>query len=90
MPASVKFGAVEATNVQVVSATEITCDVPPGTGTVDVIVTTDGGDATLAGAFTYAAAAPVVAPAPTLTSIDPATGPEDGGTTVTLTGTNFQ
>lgn len=84
---TVKFGSASATNVVVVSATEITCTVPAGSGAVDVEVTTDGGTDKLSSAFTYEVPPP---PAPTLTSIDPATGPAAGGTTVTLTGTNFQ
>ena len=40
---------------------------------------------TLAGAFTYTTSTPT----PTLTAVSPASGPTTGGTTVTLTGTNF-
>jgi IPT/TIG domain len=52
-------------------------------GPVDVTVTTADGTATSVGAFTY------VEPAPTLTNLNPATGPQAGGTQVTLTGTGF-
>jgi heme/copper-type cytochrome/quinol oxidase subunit 2 len=84
--ATVKFGGTAATNVSVVSATSITATAPAHTaGKVDVVVTnSDGLSATLAQAFTYAP------PAPTVSSVSPATGPTTGGTPVTITGTNFQ
>ena len=53
---AVDFGGTNAaTNVQVVSATEITATSPAGTGTVDVTVTTAGGTSTTSSAdqFTY-------------------------------------
>ena len=40
---AVDFGTTPATNLTVVSDTTITVDSPPGTGTVDVTVTTPGG-----------------------------------------------
>ncbi len=49
----VLFGATAATNVVVVSDTTITVTSPPGTGTVDVKVTTPFGTATFALAFAY-------------------------------------
>src|SRR5205823_4388339 len=81
------FGATAATNVVVVDATTITAD-PPATltpGTVDVHVVTSGGTSanTVADDFTYNAVQPAV------TSVSPNTGPTDGGTVVTITGTNF-
>jgi len=53
---SVKFGSAEATAVNVVSATEITCVAPAGSGTVDVTVVTAGGTSATSSAdhFTYA------------------------------------
>lgn len=84
--ATVKFGDNEATDVVVVSATEITCKTPPGTGSVDVTVTNPDAQAgTKTGAFSYVA--PMNPPA--ITSVSPNNGPETGGTTVTITGTNF-
>ncbi|MBF6296968.1 IPT/TIG domain-containing protein [Nocardia amamiensis] len=78
---AVNFGATPATFFIALSDTSIIALAPPGTGTVPVTVTTAAG--TSAGvSFTYV-------PAPTLTSISPATGPVTGGTTVTLTGTGF-
>jgi len=54
-------------------------------GPVDVTVTTPGGT-TDPLVFTYG---PTALPAPTATDIDPDNGPTAGGTTVTITGTNF-
>jgi len=82
---AVTFGATAASGFTVNSATSITATAPAGAaGTVDVRVTTPGGTtATSAGdQFTYV-------PAPTVTSVSPASGSSIGGTTVTLTGTNF-
>lgn len=84
--ATVKFGGTSATNVSVTSATSIQATAPAhAAGKVDVVVTnTDNQSATLTQAFTY------TPPAPTISSINPATGPTTGGTAVTITGTNFQ
>ena len=70
-----------------VSATQLTARTPAGTaGARDVQVTNpDGQSATRTGGFTYTAPAS----APTLTSVSPTSGPTAGGTTITLTGTNF-
>lgn len=79
----VTFGASAAPGFTINSATQITATTPTGSaGPADVGVTTAGGPATLAGAFTYA-------PAPTITSISPDRGPLGGGTTVVITGTNL-
>lgn len=83
MATTVTIGGTAATDVQVTSATELTAVVPAGTaGAADVTVTTSAGSDTLTDGYTYV-------DAPTGTSIDPANGPEAGGTTVTLTGTGF-
>lgn len=81
---SVNFGSSSATDVVVVSSTMITAMSPPGTGTVNVTVTTPGGTSIVSSAdeFTYV-------PTPTLTAISPNAGPIGGGTVVTITGTNF-
>jgi len=78
---SVTFNGVAATNVLVVNATTITATTPPGTGVATVVVTTPGGTAN--GSYTY------IAVAPTVTAISPASGTTQGGTAVTITGTNF-
>ena len=82
---AVKFGSVAATNVVVVSATQISATSPAETaGTVDVKVTGPGGTSATVTAdhYTYVAA-------PTVTGVSPTAGPLVGGTTVTITGTNL-
>ena len=50
----VSFGGVAATNVTVnAGGTKVTCTVPPGTGSVDVVVTTPGGSSATTPADTY-------------------------------------
>ena len=81
---SVTFGGNAATNVTVVNATTITATTPAGTaGTASVIVTTPGGSNSANSLYTY------VTPAPTVTAVSPTSGSTAGGTSVTLTGTNF-
>lgn len=77
----VAFGANSVTPT-IVSDGQITAVVPAGTaGSVGVTVTTAGG--TNNGlSYTYIAA-------PTVTTVDPASGSTSGGTQVTLTGTNL-
>ena len=83
---SVTMGGVPATGVSVQSATEISATSPAhAAGPVNVVVTNnDSQNATLANAFTYLGAAP------TVTSVTPPSGPAIGGTTVTISGTNFR
>ena len=85
--ATVKFGntAVTAGSVVFVGTSEIAVtSSPPGTGTVDITVTTAGGTSATSAVdqFTYLAL-------PTVTGISPSTGSGAGGTSVTITGTNF-
>ena len=81
--ATVTFGSEAATNVVVVSATEITATSPAGSaGAVMVTVTSGGQNASLANGFSY------VVP-PTVTGVSPSSGSTGGGTSVTITGTNF-
>lgn len=81
---TVSFGGTPSTQVTLVSATELDALTPAHMpGAVDVVVTTDGASATLAGAFTYTRSAP------TLTAVAPVSGPTTGGTLLTLTGTGF-
>jgi uncharacterized repeat protein (TIGR01451 family) len=86
--ATVTFGGNPGTSVVVVSATSITVVTPTMTaGPVNIVVINpDGQTATSTGGFTAA----VVAPPPTITSINPNSGPAAGGTSVTITGTNFK
>jgi hypothetical protein len=81
---AVKFGATYATSFTPGSSTSMTAVAPAGTGTVDVTVTATGGTSAAGAAdhFTYV-------PAPTVTKVEPSSGPAPGGTSVTITGTNF-
>ena len=76
-----------ATNVSIVSSTVITATTPAHTaGTVDVVVTTPGGQSgRLMGGYIYAVIPPV-----SITAVSPRIGSTDGSTTVTITGTGFQ
>jgi hypothetical protein len=83
----VLFGTVAATSFTVVSATEITAVSPAqAAGAQNISVTTPAGTsaAVAADMFTYTSST-----VPTVTSISPTSGPIAGGTTVTITGTNF-
>ncbi len=84
---SVTFGGIPAASVTVNSATQITAVTPAhGAGTVQVQVTTPAGATanTAADDFTYAAPG-----TPTITSLSPNTGSVDGGTQVTINGSDF-
>ncbi|MGI8801347.1 MAG: IPT/TIG domain-containing protein [Solirubrobacteraceae bacterium] len=81
---AVGFGSAPATAFTVDSPTQITATAPPGSGTVDVTVTTPGGKSPTAPADLYA-----YIPRPTVTGLHPPSGPESGGTAVTITGTGF-
>ncbi len=85
---TVQFGSVEGSGVTVASSTSLSATTPNGNaGAVDVTVTNpDGQSGVLSGGFTYNG----FLPAPTLSSVAPASGPTLGGTGVTLNGTNFQ
>ena len=79
---------IPATDVNVVSDTQITCILPvtgASAGTWDVTVEDIGGAATLTGGFT------ITDTLPTITSITPDTGGNAGDVSITdLVGTNFQ
>jgi hypothetical protein len=76
-------GSASATNVVIVSPTQITCTTPTGNaGTVNVAVTVNGEIGTLTNGFTYITV-------PTVSSVSPSSGPAAGGTAVTIAGTNF-
>jgi large repetitive protein len=80
--ASVKFGSAAA-SFKVNAGGSITATAPPGTGTVQVTVTTAAGTAGSAiSEFTYI-------PPPAVSELTPNTGPATGGTSVVITGTNF-
>ena len=82
--ATVNFGGNTVTST-FVNGTTLTAISPTGTGTVDVTVTSLGGTSAPnppADRFAYVAA-------PTVTGVNPNTGPPAGGTAVTISGTNF-
>ncbi len=83
---SVDFGSNPGTSVSVTNSTTLTVNSPSGTGTVDVTVTTAGGTSATGASdkFTYTAPTP-----PTVTNVNPTSGPQAGGTPVTVTGTGF-
>lgn len=86
--ATVSIGGNAATSVAVVSATSITATTPArAAGAADIVVTNpDGQGGRLAGGFTYNA--PVVPP-PSIAAVAPTSGPEAGGTVVSITGAGF-
>jgi len=79
---AVKFGPTNATKFTVVSATSMTAVSPPGSGVVDITVTTPNGvsPSVAADRFGYA---------PTVKKVTPALGSELGGTKVNISGSNF-
>lgn len=80
---TVSIGGVACTSVNVTSTTSLTCDTGANTaGLNDVTVTTAGGTSSPYSGYLYR-------DAPTVTEINPVLGPADGGTTVTIKGTNF-
>ncbi len=79
------FGGIPATSFTVDGPTQITAVVPAGTaGAVDVVVVGAGdcGTAEIPDGYEY------VAP-PVVTDLEPASGPETGGTVVTIDGEGF-
>ena len=84
-PTAVKFGGTNAAVLTPVSATQIIAVAPAGSaGAQDVRVTTPGGTSATSSAdrFTFV-------PPPTVTGVSPSSGPAAGGTSVTITGTDF-
>ncbi len=81
---AVRFGSTPALRFTANAAgTSITATAPPGSGTVDVTVTTPGGTSTATSADQYRYLGPSV------TSVAPTTGPAAGGTRVTIRGTDL-
>jgi len=81
---AVAFGFAAATSFEIVSPTTIRATAPEGTETVDVTVTSPEGTSAINSntQFTYG-------PPPQVTHIEPKEGPQGGGTTVTITGSNL-
>lgn len=84
----VAFGPNPAVSMHVDSDIQITATTPPGTGTVDILVTTPAGTSASnpAARFTYLAAA---GPLPQVTGATPSQGPESGGTSIVLAGSGL-
>lgn len=84
--ATVTFGGSSATSVSFVSSTQLKATTPAhANGSVNVAVTNpDGANAVLAGGFTFGTATLGV------NSVSPISGPAAGGTTVTISGSDFQ
>jgi hypothetical protein len=80
---SVTFGGTSA-SFTIISGTSVRATVPAGAVTGLIAVTTPGGTATSANAFTVSVTPP---PAPTISSFTPTSGPV--GTKVTITGSSF-
>ncbi len=81
----VSFGSTAAASFTVNSSTSVTATSPSGgSGTVDITVTTPGGTSApgTPDKFTFI-------PAPVVSGVTPSSGPAAGGTTVTVSGTNF-
>ena len=82
---AVTFGGTAATSFNVDTDSQITAVAPAHTsGLTDVRVTTVGGTSAIVAADGYTYVNP-----PTVTAVSPNAGPIGGGTSVTLTGTNF-
>jgi subtilase family serine protease len=85
--ATVSFGTMAASNVVVVSSSEITATAPAvgtaGPGTRNVLVSTAAGTSAKVAAdqFTYTG--------PAVSKVSPSSGPLAGGTAVTITGAGF-
>lgn len=81
----VTLGGTPASSVVTVSPTTITAITPAhAAGLVNLVVTNTSGSGTRAGAYTYRA------PQPNVTGVAPASGTANGGTTITIIGSNFQ
>jgi hypothetical protein len=82
---SVSFGKADAASFTVDKDDQITATSPAGCGIIDVTVTTPNGTSPTSSAdrFTY------VPSTPSVTTIDPYSGPATGGTPVTITGSGF-
>jgi hypothetical protein len=83
----IRIGASAATIIAT-TATTVTAITPPGTGTVDVTVTTPDGSTTKTRAYVYGTSGSA-ATKPTINSITPAYGGFWGGYEVEITGTNL-
>ena len=83
-PLGVFFGGSSASGVEVTEGKTVTCGVPSGSGTVDIIyAAADGQVAVLEDAFTFN-------PLPVLTGFDPVVGPNVGRIEMKIYGGGFE
>jgi alpha-tubulin suppressor-like RCC1 family protein len=83
---AVMFGSSPAASFSVNSASSITAVSPPGTGFVDVTVTTPRGTSPITSADQFRYGEPL----PTVTDLTPHSGVPAGGTSVSITGTSLE
>jgi hypothetical protein len=85
--ATVSLGGAQASNVLVANSSSITASTPPhSSGPVSVVVTNpDGQNGTLSSGFNYSQPTP----APFVDEITPNSGSSEGGTPISITGSNF-
>ncbi|MEU1629359.1 IPT/TIG domain-containing protein [Streptomyces sp. NPDC020096] len=85
LTSAVHFGSGAATNITIVSDSQITATAPPGAGTVLVTATTPGGTSTVGlGNAYYIYVAP-----PVINSLSPAQGSASGGDDILIRGSNL-
>lgn len=82
---SVTFGPGSATDIAVVSDNEITVTAPPGTGSVDVTVTTAGGSSPSDQGDPHY----IYVPVPQITGLVPDQGATSGGTSIYISGSDL-
>jgi hypothetical protein len=84
---SVTFGGVVVRSITSINdaGTQIVATSPPGTGTVDVVVSAEGGTSATSANDHFVYANPV----PAVTSVAPNAGPASGGGSVTINGSGF-
>jgi len=86
---NVTFSGTTATGITVVNSATITCTTPArSAGAASVVVTTPSGSNSGNALFTYVSTTtPILLP--TITSINPSSGPPEGATEITITGTRL-
>lgn len=81
--ATVKFDSLSATGVSVVSDTQITAIAPAHAAGTATITVTNPDNQTATSTITY------IVPGPSITSLSPQSGPNSGGTRITISGSGF-
>jgi hypothetical protein len=80
--ATVRVGSADCPVTSDGTHTRLVCSVPPGAGSQDIVVDVAGQVTTAPTTLTYA-------PIPSITSVNPSSGPTAGGYTLTLQGNHF-